>query len=250
MTAFSIETHLYTGPLDLLLQLIERAELDITALAIAQVTDQFLKHLRAIREVAAEDVSEFLVLAAKMLQIKSEALLPRPVARDAGEEDPAEELARQLIAYKRYKQISTLLAEREARGLRTYLRLATAPVIEAKLDLTGVAVPDLWRAAMRVFAAAPGQPELASVVRRPQVTIREKIRGIVDRLRHAGRARFSDILGDMRSRMDVVVSFLAMLELVKRRRVAVAQGEMFGEIEIVPAEEWDDEGEFELEFGE
>jgi segregation and condensation protein A len=250
MTAFSIETHLYTGPLDLLLQLIERAELDITALAIAQVTDQFLRHLRALKEAAAEDVSGFLVLAAKMLQIKSEALLPRPVARDAGEEDPGEELARQLIAYKRYKQISTLLAEREARGLRTYLRLATAPVIEAKPDLTEVAIPDLWRAAMRVFAAAPGQPELASVVRRPKVTIREKIRGIVDRLRHAGRARFSDILGDMRSRMDVVVSFLAMLELVKRRRVAVAQGEMFGEIEIVPAEEWDDEGEFELEFGE
>ena len=84
--------------------MIERAELDITKLALAQVTDQYLAHLRNLQERAADDVSAFLVIAARLLQIKSEALLPRPPVREAGEEDPADALARQLLAYKRIKR--------------------------------------------------------------------------------------------------------------------------------------------------
>lgn len=248
--AFHIETLVYEGPLDLLLQLIEGAELDITSLAIAQVTNQFISHLHGLQQKAAEEVSEFIMLAARLLQIKSEALLPRPVQREPGEEDPAAELARQLIAYKQYKEISRILADRERQGLRTFLRLAPAPKIEAKLDLQGVTVSDLWRAALIAFSANPNQARLGSVVRRPKVTIRQKIRGIIERIRSLGNTRFSDIIGDVRSRIDIVVSFLAMLELVKRRRVAVSQAVMFGEIDIAPAEDWDDETDFELEFGE
>ena len=89
---YKVSTPVYEGPLDLLLQLIERAELDITKLALAEVTEQYLEHLRSLQERAAQEVSAFLVVAARLLQIKSEALLPRPPVREAGEEDPAEAL--------------------------------------------------------------------------------------------------------------------------------------------------------------
>jgi len=103
MGDYKVITPVYEGPLDLLLQLIQGAELDITKLALAQVTDQYLAHLKSIENRLADEVSAFLVIAAKLLQIKSEALLPRPPVREQGFEDPGEALARQLLAYKRYK---------------------------------------------------------------------------------------------------------------------------------------------------
>ncbi|RPJ48201.1 MAG: hypothetical protein EHM21_07770, partial [Chloroflexi bacterium] len=114
---YRVNTPVYEGPLDLLLQLIERAELDITTLALAQVTDQYLAHLKILQKENdqgqnAAEVSGFLVIAARLLQIKSSALLPRmPVETDEeGEEDPGEALARQLVTYKRFKELSGMLA--------------------------------------------------------------------------------------------------------------------------------------------
>ena len=248
--SFTIDTLVFEGPMDLLVQLIDRAELEITAIAIAQVTEQFLKHIRSLAAVPVEEVSAFLVMAARLVQIKSEALLPRPPQREPGEEDPGEDLARQLIEYKRYKEIATLLNDQQQSGRRTFLRLAPPPKLEGRLDLTGVGVKELWFAALDVFSRAPDQEPLASVVSRPKVTIRQKIRSIVLRIREFGRTRFSDILDGARTKIDIVVSFLAMLELIKRERVAATQAELFGEIEIVPAEAWDDATDFDLEFGE
>ena len=107
--SYSVSTTIFKGPLDLLLTLIERAELDISTLALAQVTDQFLQYLNELESLAVEELSSFLVIAAKLLQIKSEMLLPRPPIREEGEEDPAETLARQLMEYKRYKEVAQIL---------------------------------------------------------------------------------------------------------------------------------------------
>ncbi|MFZ6030997.1 MAG: segregation and condensation protein A [Chloroflexota bacterium] len=247
---YTVSTPVYEGPLDLLLQLIERAELDITKLALAQVTDQYLQHLRAIRETASPDeVSAFLVIAARLVQIKSEALLPVQPTRQPDEEDPGEALAQQLIAYKRYRQIANLLAEREVQGLRTYLRLAPPPKIEGSVDLSGLTLADLIAAAQAIFAP-DRRPQLNTVVRAPKVTIRDKIKLIAQTLRQRGRATFSILLGSKRTRLDVVVTFLAMLELAKRRLVNVTQETLFGEIDIEASEAWDENSEFELEFGE
>jgi len=248
--AYTVSTPVYEGPLDLLLQLIERAELDITRLALAQVTDQYLVHLRMLTEHAAEEVSAFLVIAAKLLQIKSEALLPTPPIRDVGEEDPGEALALQLIAYKRYRQIADLLGQREAAGWRTYLRLAPPPRVEGVVDLTGIGLPDLVAAAQSVFSLANGKPSLSSVVAPIRVTIREKISLITRSLREKSRATFRSLLGERHARIDIVVTFLAMLELVKRRLVRVKQDNLFGEIEMELDEEMVDDEDFELEFGE
>ncbi len=247
--AYTVTTPVYEGPLDLLLQLIEHAELDITRLALAQVTDQYLEHLRSMQERAAEEVSAFIVIAARLVQIKSEALLPRPVVRAPGEEDPGEALARQLLAYKRYRQIANLLAEREGAGLRTYLRLAPPQKIEGTLDLTGIGLPELVEAALAIYLNAQ-KPELGSVVAPPRITIREKIQMITQALRKLPRITFLSLLGKQRGRLDVVVTFLAMLELVKRRLVQATQTQTFGDISLEPMGNLGEEEDFELEFGE
>ncbi len=247
---YKVSTPVYEGPLDLLLQLIERAELDITKLALAHVTDQYLAHIRSLQELAAEDVSAFLVIAAKLLQIKSEALLPRPPVREVGEEDPAEALARQLLAYKRYKEIAKTLHAREAAGLRTYLRLAPPPKVQGVVDLSEFSLNDLVNAARAAFTQIDNRPELKTVVSAPRITIRDRIRHIVGNIKNSQRTSFRQLLSRNHSRMEIVVTFLAMLELVKRHYLKAQQETLFGDIELVTAEDWDDNPEFETEFGE
>jgi segregation and condensation protein A len=248
--AYVVSTPLYEGPLDLLLQLIERAELDITKLALAQVTEQYLAHLRSLQERAPQDVSAFLVVAARLLQIKSEALLPRPPIREIGEEDPAEALTRQLLAYKRYKEIAETLQIRESAGLRTYLRLAPPPKIQGIVDLSDYTLYDLVNAVKSAFEHVDNRPELNTVVAAHRITIRDRIRHIVNKIKDNQRTTFNRLLGGRYTRLEVVVTFLAMLELVKRRYLNAQQEALFGDIELIPAEEWDENPEFEIEFGE
>jgi len=247
---YQVVTPVYEGPLDLLLQLIEQAELDITKLALAQVTDQYLEHMRSLTTQLPEEVSAFLVIAAKLLQVKSEALLPRPPAREEGEEDPGEALARQLLAYKRYKEISEILKQREKDGLHSYLRLAAPPKVKEKADFREFSLADLRDLAKQVYANIDERAELGTVVSAPRVTIREKIGLIVNQLRENRKTSFGQLLGAKRSRLDVVVTFLAMLELVKRHFVNATQDNLFSEINIETANGWQDDVDFELEFGE
>lgn len=248
--AYTVATPVYEGPLDLLLQLIERAELDITRLALAQVTDQYLEHLHRMQESAAGEVSAFLVIAARLIQIKSEALLPRPVQREEGEEDPGEALARQLLSYRRFKKIADLLAAREEAGLHTFLRLAAPPKVEGVVDLSGVLLGDLIAAAREVLLQADQRPSLNSVVTPSPVTIRQKIQWIARLLSQHERATFRGMLAGTRTRLEVVVTFLALLELIKRHLIQVRQEHLFGEIDLEPSDAWDDGIEFDLEFGE
>ena len=143
-----------------------------------------------------------------------------------------------------------MLGQRESAGLRTYLRLAPPPKIEGAVDLTGIGLPDLLAAARSVFALSGGKPSLSSVVAPIRITIREKISLITRTLREKSRFTFRALLEGKHTRIDIVVTFLAMLELVKRRLVRVRQDSLFGEIEMEPDEDWQEEEEFELEFGE
>lgn len=246
---YHIRTEVYEGPLDLLLELIERAELDITTLALAQVTDQYLAHIQALQERDAAEVSAFLVIAARLLQIKSAALLPRPslVHRDE-EEDPGEALARQLIVYKRFKELSGFLSERESAGLRSYLRVSAPPKFEPRLDLEGINLDDLARLAHQIFYNTSDLPQLSQVVAAPRVTIREKIRSILDRLRQSDSTSFYAVLSQKNDRLEVVVTFLALLELVKRHIVSVNQNDLFSDIEMNRTGDWSENDEGELEF--
>ncbi|MQC26693.1 MAG: segregation/condensation protein A [Chloroflexi bacterium] len=247
---YKVQTEVYQGPLDLLLQLIERAELDISKLALAKVTDQFLEYMRSLKERRAERVSEFLVVASRLMQIKSEALLPRPVVRQPDEEDPGEALVQQLIMYKRYKELAALLAERQAKGLRSFLRTAPPPKLEGKLDLSGVGLEDLQTAAINAILNQAPRVPLGRVVAAPRVTIREKIRLIADRLKLNRSTRFADLVAETPGRLHVVVTFLAMLEMVRRHRIAARQQALFGDIELERDDEWGEELDFEIEFAE
>lgn len=247
---YTITTPVYEGPLDLLLQLIERAELDITKLSLAQVTDQYLEYIHHLTDLAADDVSAFLVIAAKLLQIKSEALLPRPPQREPGEEDPGEALARQLIIYKRYREIAGILYQREEAGLRTYLRVAPPPKLEGSFDLTGITLEDITAAAQEIFSDLSRADALNAVVPPSRVTIREKISWITDSLRHQKYVSFRSLINHENSRLEIVVTFLAMLELIKRHLVRVSQESLFGDISLEVSEAWDELDELETEFEE
>jgi len=232
----------------LLLDLIERAELDITTLSLALVTDQYLEYIHGLEQVQADEISAFLVVAAKLLQIKSQALLPRPPVREPGEEDVGQAFVEQLKLYKRFKEIGQWLEARQQAGLRTYLRIARPPRLPARLDLSGLTLDDLVQAAHAAFARMPPQAPLATVIAAPQITIREKIEWIARTLKERARARFRELLGERPTRLEIVVTFLALLELVKRYRVAARQERLFSEIEIERLEGWTDDEELELEF--
>jgi segregation and condensation protein A len=247
---YTVETEVYQGPLDLLLQLIERAELDITKLSLARVTDQFLAYMNELQVLRAERVSEFLVVAARLMQIKSEALLPRPVLRMPDEEDPGEALVQQLILYKQFKNLAGLLAERQAQDLRSYLRTAAPPKVEGRLDLSDVTLTDLYNAAVRVFTREDARVPLRTVVSAPRVTIREKIRLIADAFKNNTVVQFRSLLGKKAGRLHIVVTFLAMLELVRRYRIAAVQDGLFGDIEMRRDDAWDENLDFDLEFTE
>ncbi|MHB0923246.1 MAG: segregation and condensation protein A [Bellilinea sp.] len=241
---YQVATAVYEGPLDLLLELIEHAELDITRLALAQVTDQYLEYMHLLQDRNAAEVSAFLVIAARLLQIKSAALLPRPPIDHAAtdEEDPAEALARQLILYKRFKELAGYLVMREDAKLQTHLRLAPPPktATNIKLDLSGITLEDFLDSARAVFFNKSTLASLDTVVTMSRVTIREKIRSILTMLHGVSTTSFRALLGKNTPRLEIIVTFLAMLELVKRHIVAAEQTALFGDIELAPLTEMDE----------
>ncbi len=250
---YRVETDLYQGPLDILLQLIESAELDITKLALAKVTDQYLEYLKKIETENPSEVSSFLVIASKLVQIKSQALLPKQTLEIFGEEeDIGEALAQQLIVYKKFKEISKWLLEREEEGLRTYLRIAPPPKInfQPKLDLTGITLEDLVQVAQEVFINEVPLQKLDSVINFPRITIKERITTILDHLREFNKTTFKNLLIQKNSRIELVVTFLALLELVKRHIIEANQNELFGEINLNSEKPLEENLELEIEFTE
>jgi segregation and condensation protein A len=234
--AYRVQLPAFEGPLDLLLQLIEREKLDISAISLAAVADQFLQTVRQMEVVEAGDLSDFLVVAARLVWIKSRLLLPqpRPPSEDADEEDPAEALARQLREYKRFKEAAAALRVIEEAGLRTYTRAAPPPELEARLDPAGGLMTNLLAAAQSAFAAleaaATDIPE--GMVVPFKVTIHDQIVRIREVTAEGRRVTFRSLLSSARHRLEIIVTLLAVLELVKRQAIIVSQDVAFGEITI------------------
>jgi segregation and condensation protein A len=236
VTGFQIKLPEFEGPLDLLLYLIEREELDITRVSLAKVTGAYLEYIHVLGKLQVDAVADFLVVAAKLLLIKSEALLPRsPAPKAADDEDPGDELVQQLLMYKQYKASARTLGEREAAGLRTYVRLAPPPKIEAKLDLSNVTIDLLIKAVRGVLDLEPPAPPVGTVVKPFTLTIREQM-GLIERiLRYRPNISFKRMLRRAQNRVEIIVTFLAVLELLRRRKVEIEQDGTFGDILILPA---------------
>ncbi|MEA3342380.1 MAG: segregation/condensation protein A [Chloroflexota bacterium] len=228
---YEIRLRVFEGPLDLLLQLIEREELDVTTVALAKVTDQYLAYLEELEQRQVKELADFLVVAAKLLLIKSLALLSRPSEMTPEAEDVGDELVQRLQVYKRFKAIAALLHEREEEGLHSYLRIAPLPHLEPQLDLGGVTFLDLAPLVQEALDATPAAP-VGDVVTPTTVTIGEQIARIEERLARQRQVGFREVLSVAASRVEVIVTLLAVLELIKQHQVRVWQEQLFGEIVI------------------
>jgi len=235
LQGYQVHLPLFEGPLDLLLHLIEREQLDITKVALAQVTDQYLQYLAVLKEIEAETLTDFLVVAARLLLIKSNALLPKPppTLLEDEEEDLGDQLARQLSIYKQFKEVARTLGQRELDDLRGFVRLAPPPQIEPRLSLDDVTVYDLLDAVRWALAVRPADPGVDEVVPPITVTIGEQMALIRDRVSARGRLSFTQLLHRSATRLEVIVTFIALLELIKQYVVDVQQDAPFGDIIIV-----------------
>ncbi len=235
--AYPVTLPAFQGPLDLLLSLIEKEELDISAISLVAVTDQYLRTIEQMEQREPDALADFLVVASKLLYIKSRTLLPKPQPQAEGEEeDPSDALLKQLLEYRRFKEVAAGLHERESLGLRTYLR-PTAPLqMEKQLDLSNVDVERLRAVLQRVLQRMPSDPPLPRV-KSYSITVADQIDAVRSLLFRASAGRradigFGDLLGRQATRVEVIVTFLAVLELIKQQEVVVTQDDLFGEIVI------------------
>lgn len=233
---YSITLPSFSGPLDLLLKLIEREELDITTIALAQVADQYLAHVRADSTPEPRALAEFVSMAARLLLIKSRALLPRPTldSKAAATQDPdAEALAAQLREYRQYKEVAQLLRAWQEQERQSFLRLA--PV---KLELDRKPVPlqhslgDLIAALQRRMQLALPLDEATVINLGPRLSVTEVSQQVRERLRRQPWCSLSELLGPRVCREDVIVTFWAVLELLKRQVITLEQPELFGPISL------------------
>ncbi|MCL4459305.1 MAG: segregation/condensation protein A [Chloroflexi bacterium] len=237
MSAYQVKLGIFEGPLDLLLHLIERHDLDITAISLATVADQYLEYLHALDHPHPAILAEFLSIAAKLLLLKSLALLPTSKEMDSPAvlHDEAEEMAtdltQQLLEYKRFKAATAQLQQRQDQGLRSYVRPATPSRPPLSSGLNSLILADLVTALQRVLRqhSPPGE-EMA--MPRNTFTIGDKIELISNLLRRDVQLGFDALTASATSRLEVIVTFLALLELLKTGRVGVRQDKLFGEILI------------------
>lgn len=233
---YTFQLPVFEGPLDLLLKLIEREELDITEVALAQVADQYLAHVRGLEAPEPGALSSFLVMAARLLLIKSRALLPRPPAAPGPGDPPDEaaELARQLREYQRYKQAATLLRAWETLGHRAYLRVAAPPLPALpKPDKLDVTLNEMIAAVQRrMQLLLPLEPSEVPLPAPKVITVPEMAARIRDKLAQQHWISFEDVLSLAVSRVEIVVALWAVLELLKRRAIVAEQEALFGPIMI------------------
>lgn len=244
--SYQVDTEVYSGPLDLLLDLIQRAELDITRLSLAKVTDQYIEHIEKMQSISASDISEFLVIAAKLIQIKSEALLPRPVLHEEGEEDLGEALARQLILYRLIKNAAGWLKDREEKGIHTYLHIAKPFSANISVDMSDISIKDLVNSLNILYTSEADIKALGTVITIPKITFRRKIQSIMHDLSVQKNASFLSLLGNDRSRLNLLVVFLAILELVKQNYIITQQNSIFGDFTIIATDKITRNEEIEL----
>ena len=235
--AFQLQLTVFEGPLDLLLYLIEREELDITAVSLVQVTDQYLSYLHSGDQLDPDALAEFIVIGARLLYIKSRALLPKPPPDEEPLEDLAEDLVQRLREYRRFKEVAGALRGIEEEGRRAYPRLAPATGVPLPTGLDGVTLDLLLSIFQEVLERQPAAEEQEGVVERHEVTVEQKVAELSDALRRRGRLSFRAFISACRSRIEVIVAFMAVLELIKSLQLRAEQDALFGDISLVALRE-------------
>lgn len=224
----------FDGPLDLLLHLIKKHEVDIYDIPIALITKQYLEYLELMIEINLDTVGEFLVMAATLIHIKSRTLLPRPDPKqDDPEEDPREALMRRLLEHQKFKAAAELLHEKEIARSAQWQRpdavvnevVGSAPEPEVEIDLFS-----LMAAFRQVLERAKKRPKV--MLPPEQIPIEMRIAQLLERLSETDACGFEDLFEDVQTRSGMVVTFLALLEMIRLKLIRVFQQASFGAIRV------------------
>lgn len=236
--AFHVHLQQFDGPLDLLLHLIREQEVDIYDIPVAQITDQYLGYLRRMEELDLNIAGDFLVMAATLIEIKSKLLLPKPPPPEVEEgPDPRDELVQRLLEYEKYKEVAGLLRDNEEMSRLVFTRCVEVDPDELPPVPSGSVSPlDLLAALKRVLEEVGEGKQPITSIPRQKITLRMKMSEMFRRVRESGgRMPFSSLFAPERTRTEVVVAFLALLELLRLRKIEADQGSSFGEIYISEA---------------
>jgi segregation and condensation protein A len=241
MNEYRVKFEVFDGPLDLLLHLVKKQEVDIYQVNLTQIATEFVAYVDQMRELDLEVAGEFLVMAATLLYLKSRELLPveqrvEPATPDDDEADPRFELIRRLVEYKKFKDVAARLQDREGDMDRIYERrpgrVELADTEPARRD--PVSVFDLVEAVSTILKRFHERDDVREIHADPH-TVSEKMEQLRTLLGTRPSFRFSELFAAARSRAEVVVTFLAMLELTRLRQLVLSQNEDFGEIEVAGA---------------
>lgn len=238
----------FEGPLDLLLHLIDRSEIDIQDISISEITNQYMEYLNAMKELELDITSEFLVMAATLLAIKSQQLLPKPpVFENEYEEwyddgpDLRDELIQKLIEYRKFKQIAQDLKDKEFQRSLVFSREPedmTAFMKESYVNpLEGIQLSDLVLALQKAMKRA-NRREVIATIQRDEISVKDRIRDIVEVLKQFETVRFSKLIRENMSKHEIIVTFLSILELMKMKHIRCYQHGLFDDIVI----QWRGEG--------
>jgi segregation and condensation protein A len=240
MAEYKVKFEVFEGPLDLLLYLIKKEEVDIYEVNLTRLAEQFIEYIDTMRLLDLEIAGEFLVMAATLMYIKSRELLPVDQrAETEGEEegeDPRWELIRQLVEYKKFKDAAAQLQALESRQADVFAR------IPGKIEFADdrapgkpeVSIFDLVNAVNAILQRVNKREDLRDIFE-DKWTVSEKIEHVMKRVRDRGPVKFSELFEGVTTRTEVVVTFLALLELIRLKQLTALQSESFGEIEIGPA---------------
>ena len=232
----------FDGPLDLLLHLIGKAQVDIKDIFVSEITDQYIESVRNAPDLDMDDATDFLVMAATLLEIKSRAMLPKPPKLEEDEEDPEEALIRQLEEYKRFKETAAAMQQFEKAAQDIFTKLPEEyPLPPQETELVGLTLEGLTEAFLRIWARKPAADEDTEQnryaprdIRRDEHTVQECMLTLLHGIRRKGRMRFDEAFSDAPTREEVVTLFLAMLELLKLGEMHLEQESVYSDIILLP----------------
>lgn len=236
---YKVTLGVFEGPLDLLLHLIRSNEIDIYDIPIAKVTEQYLAYLSLMETLDLEIAGEWLVMAAALLEIKSRMLLPEDPKEEIDEEpcDPRVELVERLIEYEKFKGAAEIFREREAEQARVFAMGAVELDFDLRptFDLSDITAVDLLAALQRILSDVDEEP--VTSIQRRKVSVRMRMREVFKKVSEAaGQMQFVDLFDDVSNRVEVVITFLALLELLRQKKLSVKQSRAFAPISIVVVE--------------
>ena len=239
-TDYAIKLDIFEGPLDLLLYLIKKNEIDIYNIPIALITEQYFQYLKMIKALNLDLAGEYLVMASTLIHIKSRTLLPPPEEPEEEEEDPRAELVRQLLEHKTFKEIAVSLGNRPLLERDVFTRAAALPEVEVKStdeeeEFIEVSVFELIEAFHRIISQMD-KKELMEIDLE-KLSLTDIINEIMEQLTVTKNITFEDLLKGKKDRRRIIYTFLAILELIKLRMIKAYQTSMFGVIRIFPAVE-------------